>query len=241
MAGSCHGGSTAGAYDLIERVGYVPFDTCLAYEACSTDSTEAPPVGGSCAAGRDFSCTPANTCLTCSTFAANGGFCSAISVFPNASVGEYGRIDNAGAMMAEIYARGPIACSINASPLHVYTSGILKSSEAATLNHAVSVYGWGEDAVDGPYWKVRNSWGQYWGEMGSFRISRGGNTLGLESHCVWGTPAGWTEFNTGCFEDGSNCVVTQRYPDPGSRPAGLRVPHGAAMLAKTAAWAAAAR
>jgi cathepsin X len=39
-AGSCHGGSTAGAYDFIERVGYIPFETCLAYEACSSDSIE---------------------------------------------------------------------------------------------------------------------------------------------------------------------------------------------------------
>jgi len=40
VAGSCHGGSTAGAYDFIERTGFVPFDTCLAYEACSAESTE---------------------------------------------------------------------------------------------------------------------------------------------------------------------------------------------------------
>ena len=39
-AGSCHGGSTAGAYDFLERVGFFPFDTCLAYEACSSDSSE---------------------------------------------------------------------------------------------------------------------------------------------------------------------------------------------------------
>ncbi len=52
-AGSCHGGSNAGAYDFIERTGFIPFDTCLAYEACSADSTE-----GACAKTTgDYSCS----------------------------------------------------------------------------------------------------------------------------------------------------------------------------------------
>ena len=53
VAGSCHGGSTAGAYDFIERNGFIPFDTCLAYEACSSDSTE-----GKCGQTvGDYTCT----------------------------------------------------------------------------------------------------------------------------------------------------------------------------------------
>ncbi len=56
VAGSCHGGSTAGAYDFIERTGFVPFDTCLAYEACSADSNE-----GACGQTvGDYSCTARN-------------------------------------------------------------------------------------------------------------------------------------------------------------------------------------
>ena len=125
VAGSCHGGSTAGAYDFIERNGFIPFDTCLAYEACSADSSE-----GACGkTPADYSCTPMNTCRTCSTFAAQGGFCSAISVFPNVTVAEYGKLTGEDEMMREIYARGPIACSLNAVPLHTYTGGIMHSDE----------------------------------------------------------------------------------------------------------------
>lgn len=34
IAGSCHGGSAVGTYYFIKSNGFVPFDTCLAYESC---------------------------------------------------------------------------------------------------------------------------------------------------------------------------------------------------------------
>ena len=39
-AGSCNGGSHLAAYEFIHKSGYIPYDTCLAYEACSSDSEE---------------------------------------------------------------------------------------------------------------------------------------------------------------------------------------------------------
>ncbi len=37
-AGSCHGGEAGATFAWIKSVGGVPFDTCLSYEACSSDS-----------------------------------------------------------------------------------------------------------------------------------------------------------------------------------------------------------
>lgn len=50
-----------------------------------------------------------------------------------------------------------------------YKSGIYEntSNEQAGA-HAVEIVGWGvEDGVK--YWKVKNSWGTYWGESGYFK------------------------------------------------------------------------
>jgi len=55
------------------------------------------------------------------------------------------------------------------------------------VDHNVVVSGFGiETKTDGeevPYWIVRNSWGEWWGEQGWFRIVQGVNNLGIESGC----------------------------------------------------------
>lgn len=210
VAGSCHGGYHSGAYQFVYDVGYVPFDTCLIYEACSAESTE-----GSCAAkGNDFTCNAMNTCRTCSTFSDMGGFCSALDTFPNASIAEYGLIEGEDAIMAEIYARGPVAAGVDADPLHDYTGGIITDNPAYEINHIVSIVGWGTTPEGLKYWVVRNSWGEYWGEMGYFRLIRGVKALGLEDSVAWATPASWTHVNYPCYEDGTNCVGKKDFRDP---------------------------
>ena len=48
------------------------------------------------------------------------------------------------------------------------------------VDHSVLLYGWGE--IEGvKFWLIQNSWGDFWGEEGRFRIIRGENSLGIES------------------------------------------------------------
>ena len=107
-AGSCHGGYHTGVYELIQDYGYIPFDTCQPYLACSAESEE-----GFCQ-HIDTSCSAVNTCRTCSGFSDSGGDCVELDYFPNATVAEYGEIsvgwtesweDVAHKIRAEIFAR----------------------------------------------------------------------------------------------------------------------------------------
>ena len=113
-------------------------------------------------------------------------------------------------MQKEIFARGPIACGIDAAPILKYTSGIATMA-GSQVDHVISVVGWGNDDKEGQYWIVRNSWGEYWGEMGYIRVKFG--SLLVESQCAWATLADYTapEKNNQvhCYEGGENCVASR--------------------------------
>ena len=119
--------------------------------------------------------------------------------------------------MAEIYTRGPVAATINGKPLHDYQGGIFDNKGQSTrTTHIVSIVGWGTSEITGnKHWIVRNSWGQYWGELGLFRIEMGHNLLGIEEAVAWATPGSFTVQNYACNEDGSNCSPDSHfYVDP---------------------------
>jgi len=207
-AGSCHGGSVDGPYQWLHQISKtgtgIAYETSNPYMACSSESTE-----GLCSAGK-WTCTPENVARTCSTFPPSG-FCAGLSQYPNATISDYGSISGAEAMQKEIYARGPISCGIDASPILKYTGGIV-SDAGEGVDHVISVVGWGSDASNGKeYWIVRNSWGEFWGEMGYVRVEKGNNALKLEEQCSWAVPDAFTAWpdagkaNFPCFEDGSNC------------------------------------
>lgn len=164
IAGSCHGGSHSGTYELIHKMGYVPFDTCQPYLACSSDSNE-----GFCPHVRnDTTCTKVNTCRTCGAFMARWwGWCGEIDMFPNATISEYGTYKTGRddevveKIMSEIYTRGPVSAAVNAKPLHAYHGGIYQEAgESKNTTHVVSIVGWGTSKDDVKHWIIRNSWGQ---------------------------------------------------------------------------------
>jgi cathepsin X len=120
---------------------------------------------------------------------------------------------------AEIFARGPVAAAIHGPPLHSYHGGIFSNDTAPkNTTHVVSIVGWGVSSGNMPYWHCRNSWGQYWGEMGFFRIELGKNILGIESSIAWATPGSFSVLNDGCLEQSQKCdCQKQKYVDPSLR------------------------
>lgn len=229
--GSCWGGSHSGAYEFVKEIGHVPYDTCQTYMACSSDSTE-----GFCSYV-DTTCSKPNQCRTCSTFASMGGSCSEIDYFPNSTIAEYGTYNlmswnHIHKIKSEIYSRGPVAAGINAEPILDYKGGVVKAQDSPLdymVNHIVSIVGWDVDKDGDEYWIIRNSWGQYWGELGYVRVMIGKNLLGIESEVAWATPGEFTVTNFPCSEDGSGCVTddgqgtaTQRYRDPSTNVAAVQ-------------------
>tara|TARA_B100000902_G_C27103735_1_gene810114 strand:- start:25 stop:957 length:933 start_codon:yes stop_codon:yes gene_type:complete len=204
MGGSCNGGDHLATYKAIEEFGSIPYEDCMVYQACSIDSKET-----GCSDKQNFECTPTNICKTCDTFTWNGGKCTPILHYPNATIASYGSIRGSDNMMVEIYKNGPIACGINANWIDDYEGGILNvPDKRKTINHIISIVGWGYDElIDKKYWIIRNSWGSYWGELGFMKLILGENQLGIEQSCAFAIPGTWSTHNKKCYENGSNCAT----------------------------------
>jgi len=91
-------------------------------------------------------------------------------------------------MAAQLVQRGPLSVLIDARLLQFYHSGIYRGwfcSQAT--DHAVLLTGYGNSGST-PYWLIKNSWGEKWGENGYFRLLRGkkkcGITTGVTTSCV---------------------------------------------------------
>merc|ERR1712232_1349346 len=121
-----------------------------------------------------------STC-TASTCAASSGTCTKVLAVGDVTGStEVGTTE--GALEAAVL-KQPISVAIEADKavFQHYTGGVLKDEACGeTLDHGVLVVGYGTDATDGKYWKVKNSWGTSHGEAGYWRIERGSTQQGGE-------------------------------------------------------------
>merc|ERR1719473_1985566 len=83
--GSCKGGSVDSVYQWLKNSSQgIAYESSNPYLACSHDSEE-----GFCPS-MDWTCTPLNVARTCGSFGAEGGPCTGLSSYPNATVADYG-------------------------------------------------------------------------------------------------------------------------------------------------------
>jgi C1A family cysteine protease len=101
------------------------------------------------------------TCHTCQTVAHISSF---VDVQPN----------NETALLEAVVQR-PVSVAVEADGLdwQFYFGGVVTDSCGTNLDHGVLVVGYGTDTVAGDFWKVKNSWGETWGESGYIRLGRG--------------------------------------------------------------------
>ncbi|XP_041978401.1 cathepsin K-like [Aricia agestis] len=107
------------------------------------------------------------------------GTCNYDNVSEVTSIKGYAKIPSMSptAMKATLYLYGPVAGTINAmNDLKYYYSGVYNNPACnkGRLNHAITIVGYGD--LDGtPYWIIKNSWGEEWGEGGYFLMAADDN------------------------------------------------------------------
>ena len=77
-------------------------------------------------------------------------------------------------------------------------------SHSHTQTHTCIYVGYDDDQQ---VFILRNSWGEYWGEMGYVRVAFG--ALKIEEQCSWAVPKDFTSAEklnqVHCHEGGDNC------------------------------------
>lgn len=84
-------------------------------------------------------------------------------------------------MQTAIMTTGPLAVAFTVyADFPTYKSGVYQHTSGSALGgHAVEMIGWGVDSGT-PYWWVKNSWNEQWGDGGYFKIKRGNDECGIE-------------------------------------------------------------
>lgn len=185
MGDGCGGGDSVDVLRYMAQFG-LPDESCAPYSAKDHKVY-----------GKDAKSCPADAyCRNCMPI--DGEFqCWAVPTPVRYYVESYGVITEKGELpiMNELYARGPLACSM-ATPTEFdygYIGEVATDPTNATnVDHVVEIVGWGEE--DGmKYWLARNSWGTYWGDLGFFKVQRGVNALQIEAGDCWYATVSWQD------------------------------------------------
>nr|AAZ23596.1 cysteine protease [Leishmania aethiopica] len=103
---------------------------------------------------------------------------------PGARIDGYVMIESNETVMAAWLAKsGPISIGVDASSFMSYHGGVLTSCAGKQLNHGVLLVGYNMTG-EVPYWVIKNSWGENWGEKGYVRVTMGVNACLLTEYPV---------------------------------------------------------
>jgi cysteine peptidase B len=77
-------------------------------------------------------------------------------------------------MAQQVSTGGPLSIGVDATSWQTYQGGILTDCTSSQVDHGVLIVGY--DLTNSPpYWIIKNSWGESWGENGYLRVEYGQN------------------------------------------------------------------
>ncbi|XP_049871066.1 putative cysteine proteinase CG12163 [Pectinophora gossypiella] len=96
-------------------------------------------------------------------------------------------------MVMDLFAYGPLSAAINPATMNKYHGHYIDepteeqcSSDSSQMTHAVLIVGYnvymdpnGPSTRTVPYWIIKNSWGDTWGDNGYYYLVRGRNACGI--------------------------------------------------------------
>jgi cathepsin B len=90
-------------------------------------------------------------------------------------------IDGEQKIMSDIVQYGPVSAAFTVyADFPTYKSGVYTHQSGSELGgHAIEIIGFGTENGT-PYWLVKNSWNEQWGDNGTFKIARGTDECGIE-------------------------------------------------------------
>jgi len=168
----CEGGDADSAWGYVQQSGLVT-GTCYPYNIPTCPPSQEPCL--------NFVPTPPcqQSCQDSETWAQSKHFLS------NA----YDVSSDNSQIQTEIMTHGPVeVCFTVYEDFLNYKSGVYQYQSGDALGgHCVKMIGWGVENGT-PYWLCNNSWTNYWGFHGQFKIIRGQDECGIEDNVVAGTP-----------------------------------------------------
>lgn len=86
---------------------------------------------------------------------------------------------NISGIKAAIKDYGAVSCAVTATAyFQAYSGGVFNYNSNASVNHAIVLVGWDDTLGSAGAWRLKNSWGNGWGEGGMMWIEYGCSNVG---------------------------------------------------------------